>query len=102
MSPAAIGPIAPIALPTGSEVAGPRRVGDGAAFGDVLGDAIASARANEATATDLAARFAEGDTSVGIHETVIAAEKANVSLRYATTLKNKLVEAYRELMATQV
>ena len=30
MSAAAIGPIAPIALPTGSEVGGPRRVGDGA------------------------------------------------------------------------
>lgn len=97
-----VAPISPIALPTGSEVTAPRKVGDGAAFGDVLGDAIASARATEATATDLAARFAEGDTSVGIHETVIAVEKANVSLRYATTLKNKLIEAYRELMATQV
>ena len=56
-----VAPIAPIALPTGSEVAAPRRVGDGAAFGDVLGDAIASARATEATATDLVARFAAGE-----------------------------------------
>jgi flagellar hook-basal body complex protein FliE len=33
---------------------------------------------------------------------VIAAEKANVAVRYATTLKNKALEAYRELMNTQV
>jgi flagellar hook-basal body complex protein FliE len=33
---------------------------------------------------------------------MIAAEKASVSLRYATTLKNKLVDAYRELMSTPV
>ncbi len=97
-----VAPIAPVALPIGSEgVAAPRPAG-GPAFGDVLGDAITSARARESSATELAQRFADGDPTVGIHETVIAAEKANVSLRYATTLKNKLVEAYRELMATQV
>ena len=33
---------------------------------------------------------------------MIATEKANVALRFATTLKNKAVEAYRELMNTQV
>ncbi len=33
---------------------------------------------------------------------VLASEKAGIALRYATTLKNKVVEAYRELMATQV
>ena len=97
-----IAPIAPIALPTAAEATAPSRGVGGAAFGDVLGDAIANARATERTSTDLSARFGEGDPSVGIHETIIAAEKANVSLRYATTLKNKLVEAYRELMATSV
>lgn len=97
-----IAPIAPIAQPIVAEAAAPTRAAGGAAFGDVLGDAIASARATERTSTDLSARFGEGDPTVGIHETMIAAEKANVSLRYATTLKNKLVEAYRELMATSV
>jgi len=33
---------------------------------------------------------------------MISTEKANISLRYATTLKNKAIEAYRELMNTQV
>jgi flagellar hook-basal body complex protein FliE len=33
---------------------------------------------------------------------VIASEKANIAVRYAVTLKNKALEAYRELMNTQV
>jgi flagellar hook-basal body complex protein FliE len=50
----------------------------------------------------MSTRFAAGDPAVGMHETMIAAEKASIGLRYAVTLKNKLLEAYRELMNTPV
>ena len=53
-------------------------------------------------ATEASTGFANGDPGVGIHEVMIASEKANISLRYAVTLKNKLVDAYRELMNTAV
>ncbi|MFN0251422.1 MAG: flagellar hook-basal body complex protein FliE [Kofleriaceae bacterium] len=71
---------------------------DGGAFSNVLSDA----RAAENTATQMEEKFANGDTSIGIHEVMIQAEKANIAIRYATTLKNKAIEAYRELMNTQV
>ena len=71
-------------------------------FGDVLMDAVGSASASEKAASDASSRFAAGDPNVGIHEVMIAAEKANIAVRYATTLKNKLLDAYRELMNTQV
>jgi flagellar hook-basal body complex protein FliE len=67
-----------------------------------FGKALQDAHAAEHTATDAAERFAKGDPGMGIHEVVIASEKANISIRYATTLKNKALEAYRELMNTQV
>jgi flagellar hook-basal body complex protein FliE len=67
-----------------------------------FGKALADAHAAEHVATDSAERFAKGDPGMGIHEVVIASEKANIALRYATTLKNKALEAYRELMNTQV
>lgn len=70
----------------------------GAAFRDALRDA----RVGEATASDAASRFAAGDPSVGIHEVMITSEKASIELRYATTLKNKALEAYRDLMSTPV
>lgn len=64
--------------------------------------ALDEAHAAEQTATHAAEQFAKGDPGMGIHEVMIASEKANISLRYATTLKNKALEAYRELMNTQV
>lgn len=69
-------------------------------FSNVLTESLNSAREAEATADDLGERFAAGDPTVGIHEMMIAAERANVSLRYAVTLKNKAVDAYRDLMNT--
>ena len=71
-------------------------------LGQAFGKALADARGLETDATQAAERFAQGDPSMGIHEVVIASEKANIAVRYATTLKNKAVEAYRELMNTQV
>ncbi|MEZ4365296.1 MAG: flagellar hook-basal body complex protein FliE [Kofleriaceae bacterium] len=76
--------------------------GGGLDLGAAFRDAFEHARAGEATARDAAARFAGGDPSVGIHEVVIASERASIELRYATTLKNKALEAYRELMNTPV
>ena len=67
-----------------------------------FGKALADAHAAEHVATASAERFAKGDPGMGIHEVVIASEKANIAVRYATTLKNKALEAYRELMNTQV
>ena len=97
MSVAPITPptVAPIATtPTAPTVAG--------AQGADFGSALADARALETDATKMAEKFANGDASVGIHEVMIASEKANLALRFATTLKNKAVEGYRELMNSQV
>jgi flagellar hook-basal body complex protein FliE len=71
-------------------------------FGDALIDAVEGASATEKAATETSQRFAAGDPNVGIHEVIIASEKASIAVRYATTLKNKMLDAYRELMNTQV
>ena len=101
MSIAPIQPPSPIVAPelvTGVERTPASKVELGGAFGKALEDAHAAER----TATDAAEKFAKGDPGMGIHEVVIASEKANIAVRYATTLKNKALEAYRELMNTQV
>lgn len=100
MSVAGLGAYKPIAVPSLDEAAAPKtnKVDLGSSFSQVLEQAHNA----ETTATDSAEKFAKGDPSVGIHEVMIASEKANIELRYATTLKNKALEAYRELMNTQV
>jgi len=76
--------------------------GRGPDFGDALLGAVDQASGAERAADQAATKFAAGDPAIGIHEVMIASEKANIAVRYATTLKNKLVDAYRELMNTQV
>ena len=97
-----IAPIAPAALIGSERTPAVARPAAGSGFSDLLSGAITEARARDQVATDSAVAFAHGDPGVGIHEVMIASEKANVSLRYAATLKNKLLEAYRELMSTAV
>jgi flagellar hook-basal body complex protein FliE len=95
--------ISPIqALPPPAE--GATKVVDkpSADLGESFGKALFDARALDKEATEKAEAFANHDPSIGIHEVVIASEKASIAVRYATTLKNKALEAYHELMNTQV
>ena len=51
---------------------------------------------------DAAARgFALGQVP-SVHDTMIAMEKADLSLRLTTKVRNKVVEAYQEMMRMQV
>lgn len=100
-----IAPIAPFTPPVAAELPGVTGAERSAARPDLAGSfgkALEDAHAAEHRATTAAEQFAKGDPSMGIHEVVIASEKANIAVRYATTLKNKALEAYRELMNTQV
>ena len=81
---------------------GPKPIGEpkGVDFSDTLTRALGDAREAEKTSAEAAEGFAKGDPAIGIHEVMIAAEKASIQVRYAVTLKNKVLEAYRELMNT--
>ena len=43
---------------------------------------------------------AGGETS--IHEAMVAGKKANLSMRYAMQIRNKAMDAYKEIMRMQV
>ncbi len=71
------------------------------AFGEVLKESITEVNRlqNEAdkAAKDLALGRAEN-----IHDVMIAMEKASVSFRMMMQVKNKMIEAYQEVMRMQV
>ena len=52
-------------------------------------------------AGELSAKFATGEVK-DIHEVMVAAEKANISFELVMEVRNKLVEAYREIMRMQI
>lgn len=69
-------------------------------FGDVLLDAVEQAASAEREAEATATAFADG--KAGIHETVLAQERASIAIRFAMTMKTKAIDAYREIMNTQI
>ncbi len=90
------------ALPRFESETAIRGSSDSADFGAALGKALNEAGTAEKTADEAAKKFAAGDPDIGIHEVMIAAEKAQIAVKYAVTMKNKMIEAYKELMNTQI
>ena len=70
-------------------------------FGELLTKAINAVNQNIEEADGLATGLASGQHA-NIHETMIAAEKADISFRMLTKTQNKVVEAYQEIMRLQL
>lgn len=68
---------------------------EGRSFGDELSAAIQSVDAQSQVANAESEKLAEGGGN--IHETALALEKADVSMRLLLKARNKVVEAYQEL-----
>jgi len=80
-----------------SPVAAPAQ-GDFLAF---LRRSIAHVNEQQREAEAAAQAFAVGEAQ-SVHETIIALEKADVALRLLTQVRNKVVEAYQEIMRMQI
>jgi flagellar hook-basal body complex protein FliE len=91
--------------PLSSEVPAPREVSrpgaaTGAGFEGELGKALGAVEGLQISADQEAEKLALGGGN--LHEAALALEKADVSLRLATKVRNKLVEAYQEVMRMSV
>ncbi|NLH37699.1 MAG: flagellar hook-basal body complex protein FliE [Thermotogaceae bacterium] len=69
-------------------------------FSKILSDAIKSVNDEQKSVEQLSDDFAQGKVS-NIHELVVEAEKASISLRLTVEVRNKIVDAYREIMRMQ-
>lgn len=98
----AIGPVGaglpPIVSPLSAEGTVPRpdARAQGAVFGDVLQGVIESASESGRRAEAVGAAFAAGNLD-DIHGAMIAVKEADISLRVAANVRNKLVDAFYEL-----
>lgn len=70
-------------------------------FSDVLKNAVESVNSMQHAAGRLEDAVAKGE-DVNIHQAVIAGEKAGLSFRLLMQVRNKMVEAYQEVMRMQV
>ncbi len=72
----------------------------GGSFVDALGKAIGDVEQAQSTADASAQQVALGGGN--LHETALALEKADISLRVAVKVRNKLVETYQDIMRMSV
>lgn len=69
-------------------------------FAEVLGQAVAGVDELQGEADRSAQHVALGGGN--LHETALALEKADVAMRVAVKVRNKLVEAYQDVMRMTV
>ncbi|MGO4531381.1 flagellar hook-basal body complex protein FliE [Paenibacillus sp. 2TAF8] len=69
-------------------------------FGTYLQNALGSVAAQETQAHEMSNQFLVGKANVD--QVLIASEQALLSLQFTTQVRNKVVEAYQEVMRTQL
>jgi flagellar hook-basal body complex protein FliE len=102
MEPIFIGPLNPnLKLP---EIRLPQNPGtekSGAVFGDILKDAISTVNELQKQSDKEIQNLMTGEAQ-DLHTTVIAMQKADLSFQMMMQVRNKIVQAYQEIMRMQV
>ena len=79
----------------------PVKKGFATEFADMLKENISETNSLLNIADKAISNFAI-DRTASLHEVMIAAEEASIALKYTMQVRNRLIEAYQELMRIQV
>jgi len=67
-------------------------------FGDMLKNSLDAVNEAQQHASDLKVGFVTGTGDANLAEVMIASQKANLSFRAVTEVRNKLITAYQDIM----
>ncbi|MDQ2078098.1 flagellar hook-basal body complex protein FliE [Marinimicrobium sp. ABcell2] len=67
-------------------------------FGEVMAQAVNKVNETQKASGALAQAYERGEPGVDITDVMVASQKASVSFQAAVQVRNKLVEAYRDIM----
>jgi len=82
--------------------AGPQTNGVAGDFGALLKQSIDGVNGLQKDSKRLGEAFLLGDSSVGLVDVMVAKQKASIAFEATMQVRNKLVSAYKEIMAMQV
>lgn len=86
--------------PASTPAQAPQRTEDGKSFQDVLTDFVKQVDQSQQD-YDAAIRAVERGETDNLHRVMLAQSQAQLSLKLAVEVRNKLVEAYKEVNRTQ-
>lgn len=75
--------------------------GKGKGFAEILGDSLKEVQKLEGESDRQTAALVSGQTT-DIHQVMIAAEKASTAVQLTVQVRNKVIDAYNEIMRLQV
>ncbi len=70
-------------------------------FSDFLKDSLAKVSSLEKESEEHTLKLVTGE-SENIHEAMIAAQKADIALQFTMQIRNKVLDAYNEIMRMQI
>lgn len=71
-------------------------------FGSVFQQALSQINGSDQKAAELTSRLQLGDPNVSLADAMIETQKANLGLQGALMVRNKVVEAYKDVINMQV
>lgn len=74
----------------------------GPSFSELLGQAVGKVNEVQQDANHLATAFEMGESGVDLTDVMIATQKASLSFQGMTQVRNKLVQAYQDIMQMPV
>jgi flagellar hook-basal body complex protein FliE len=102
MKMADINPIKPVAGLAEAAAKGPTQILNAEdSFRNLLTKAIDKVNEYQAKAEGTIQKLSTGNIE-NLHEVMVALEEANITLQFAVQVRNKVVEAYQEIMRMQV
>jgi flagellar hook-basal body complex protein FliE len=94
-------PVAPRAVAAAQPV-GAGAPTSGVSFSAALGDALKGVSAAQNDSSALQRAFQSGAEGVSLEQTMLAMQKAQIGFQAALTVRNRLVQAYTDVMNMQV
>lgn len=95
-------PIGPIRIPDPSSIALPRHAPhDAGGFATVLGDAVGMVEAFQRDASRKVGSFLSGENE-DLHTAAMSVQRAELAFELFQQVRNKVVQAYQEVMRMQV
>jgi len=73
----------------------------GASFGEQLSQAVEHINGLQQNASNLVEQVATGQIE-NVHQAMIAMEQASLSFNFGLQVRNKVLDAYQEIMRTQI
>jgi flagellar hook-basal body complex protein FliE len=67
-------------------------------IGEMMGNAINQVNATQKHAGSMSTRYTQGDPNVDLPEVMVAMQKSSVSFQAMSQVRNKLLEAYKDIM----